>query len=477
MKNKTIVIVCLAAVCLDFSAMAKVPQYAPTDGLIGWWPFNGNALDESKNQNHGNVIQASLTQDRFGFSNRAYSFNGQDSYISVLSNESLTPRSSFSISLWCYIDATITESFIRILNKGINQSPSWSSYAIITGNGGLNQGGDVGVTVQTNQIYSWTGVTGISHLNEWVHIVGTYDGKNLKCYKNSVLVSTQSATGEIQYSQSNLEFGRETDANGNPGTGDYFKGNIDDVGIWNRALSQIEVNALYDAIDSGPRTATATPQLFNGFVVGSTITDGGNGYVEAPSITFTGGGGKGASATATIEGGIVTRIAIQNPGSGYTSPPVMTISPPPFPPRQATGIAQVLNGFLVEVAVLDGGFGYTAPPEILLIGGGGEGATASAEITDGVITRINITNPGRRYTSAPSLQIAPPPFEPKIDIEVSRVNVNLTLVVGARYQIESSTDALVWTPTGPSFIADEANLVAEFVVETSGRLFRIRQIP
>ena len=51
----------------------------PTDGLVGWWPFNGNANDESGNGNNGTVNGASLTTDRNGSLNSAYSFNGVSS--------------------------------------------------------------------------------------------------------------------------------------------------------------------------------------------------------------------------------------------------------------------------------------------------------------------------------------------------------------------------------------------------------------
>ena len=54
---------------------AQVPAYVPQSGLIGWWPFNGNAQDESGNGNHGQILGSTLTQDRNGISNSAFSFN------------------------------------------------------------------------------------------------------------------------------------------------------------------------------------------------------------------------------------------------------------------------------------------------------------------------------------------------------------------------------------------------------------------
>jgi hypothetical protein len=62
---------------------AQVPSYVPTNGLVGWWPFNGNANDESGNGNNGTVNGATLTTDRNGVANSAYSFDGVNDYIDV----------------------------------------------------------------------------------------------------------------------------------------------------------------------------------------------------------------------------------------------------------------------------------------------------------------------------------------------------------------------------------------------------------
>jgi len=60
--------------CITANLMAQVPSYVPTNGLVGWWPFNGNANDESGNGNNGTVNGATLTADRFGNNSKSYSF-------------------------------------------------------------------------------------------------------------------------------------------------------------------------------------------------------------------------------------------------------------------------------------------------------------------------------------------------------------------------------------------------------------------
>ena len=279
-----------------------------------------------------------------------------------------------------------------------------------------------------------------------------------------------------------MQIGRETIDDIGDGSGKrHLKAIIDDVRIYNRALSDNEVKALYDFESqppaSNPRIATAVAQVVNGFVVGATVTDGGNGYTNAPAVTITGGGGTGATAVASIANGSVNRITITNPGIGYTSTPTLTLAPPPFPPRRAVASSQVVNGFVVGATVADAGFGYGQPPVVLLTGGGGSGAKAVATVANGVVTGITITHPGIGYTSAPTVRIASPPSSPTLSVEVSRVNVAVRVTLGGKYQIESTTDLSTWIPTGPAFVAEDEDLIQEFPVDTVGRMFRINQVP
>ena len=81
-------------------AVVAVEAVIPTNGLVAYYPFSGYANDESGNGNHGNVYQATLTADRFGNANRAYSFNGS-AYINVLSSSSFElAGNSISVCVW-----------------------------------------------------------------------------------------------------------------------------------------------------------------------------------------------------------------------------------------------------------------------------------------------------------------------------------------------------------------------------------------
>jgi hypothetical protein len=236
------------AACLDLPANLQ-------DGLVGYWPFCGNANDESGNGNNGTVNGATLAEDRFGNAGSAYGFDGVDDYVEVLENSVLKPTEQISLSAWIKIDQDLSENFARIINKELDSYPSYGSYQLITGNFGLGQGGDLGFTIRTSNGYSWSGLTGNSFINEWVHVIGVYDGVSLKCYHNGQEVANVNQTGSIQYSNSNIDFGRSTNTNGVSGLTTFFKGLIDDITIYNRALSPEEVTQLYAVQSTGDPTA------------------------------------------------------------------------------------------------------------------------------------------------------------------------------------------------------------------------------
>lgn len=86
------------------------------DGLVAYYPFNGNANDESENGNNGAIYQATLTEGRFGTQNSALSFNGTNSYVEINDSPSLSFKSNFCISVWFNNFRSNTRG--RLLTKG-----------------------------------------------------------------------------------------------------------------------------------------------------------------------------------------------------------------------------------------------------------------------------------------------------------------------------------------------------------------------
>jgi len=157
----------------------------------------------------------------------------------------------------------------------------------------------------------------------------------------------------------------------------------------------ISLVLLYGFSANAQQTAAATVTLFNGFVVGITVTNGGSGYTFAPLVTITGGGGAGAEAFATISNGVVTAITVTNAGSGYTSTPQVVIAAPSTTPFSSSLVLDLpLNGSAVDVGpndftVITNGGGTWVPNRF--------SQTNSALSLNGVNQNISVPYDARLY--------------------------------------------------------------------------------
>ena len=155
--------------------LAQIPSYVPTNGLVGYWPFNGNANDESGNGNNGTVNGAILTTDRNGNANSAYNFDGNNfTRISVLDSPNLNLTNDFTISSW--INGTSFESSggtVRMIvsKAGDNVgNPNGYNYGI-WGDESLTSYNIGSVNFQAQPFYNSStypiGSTGLIQINNW----------------------------------------------------------------------------------------------------------------------------------------------------------------------------------------------------------------------------------------------------------------------------------------------------------------------
>jgi len=207
---------------------AQVPSYVPTTGLVGYWPFNGNANDESGNGNNGNVNGATLSNDRFMINNKCYSF--QNNSIEVPYNALLgfNPNNSFTVGLWVYKDGN--QSVMHLLGKRGAGSPYFNWQFAYNTNIYFQTGTGPGSTLGVNSLVNLSSQT-------WTYIVGVYNNSTWDIYIDGVLSNTSMGIAYID-DLSNLTIG-------NSGGFEPFYGKIDDLGIWNRALTQQEITDLY----------------------------------------------------------------------------------------------------------------------------------------------------------------------------------------------------------------------------------------
>jgi hypothetical protein len=142
-------------------------------------------------------------------------------------------------------------------------------------------------------------------------------------------------------------------------------------------------------------TATATRNTTTRALSSLTVTDGGAGYLVAPTVSFSGGGGTGAAATAILSTsgtGVVTGFNLTNSGSGYTSNPTVTLT---APTGTASTAVATLNpaGVVDSVTVTPGTAPFASAPAITFApagGGAGSGAIATASLTSNLLTPTSI---------------------------------------------------------------------------------------
>jgi hypothetical protein len=206
-------------------------------GLVAYYPFNGNANDESGNGNNGTVIGAVLTSDRFGNDSSAYEFDGTSTYITIPSSTTLeSPTIQLSQVAWIYAYSwsLIGQAFGPVTMKS-NSGTNAFQYRLSVGVEGIN-----------TAINNWNNAVTILdtlNFNEWYMIVTTLKDDTVRAYINNVFIGLGTLTGPINQDNLPLEIGRDV-----PGATEIFHGKIDDIRIYNRALIPDEIDSLYNSI-------------------------------------------------------------------------------------------------------------------------------------------------------------------------------------------------------------------------------------
>ncbi|MEY4866868.1 MAG: hypothetical protein RLY64_1122, partial [Bacteroidota bacterium] len=230
----------LTLLCFGIFAQAQIPSYVPTNGLVCWWPFNGNANDESGNGNHGTVNGATLAVDRFGNAGKAYSFDGVNDYIELpgiplFNNFTITAR----------FNSNSNQTFQNIMSK----YDAGGGYALLFGNnGGLYA--HTGFSFGNNACIT----NFIKQVNIWHLVTMTYNNGSLLFFIDSSLIYSCSNINVPTQNNSNTYIGRAAHS-----MSEFFSGILDDIAIYNRALSAAEVQQFYLGACAKP-TFTAQPQ-------------------------------------------------------------------------------------------------------------------------------------------------------------------------------------------------------------------------
>jgi len=205
------------------------------EGLVAYYPFNGNANDESNNGNNGIVNGAVLVEDRLGNPKGSYSLDGKDDYIDLGTDNSLNLRDSFSVSIWFNVDDL--ENDVNIFSRGgfafddqlFCQARLTVGYSDIHCR--FSADGSVGTEINSEKI-TW-------EAERWYNFVITksLSEKMIKYYLNGEEVKKANFTGTLHSSIKPFLIGW----NQNDHVNKFFDGVIDDIRIYKRSLSEFEI--------------------------------------------------------------------------------------------------------------------------------------------------------------------------------------------------------------------------------------------
>jgi hypothetical protein len=398
---------------VDQLSLAGEPRVDITTGLVAHYPFDGDANDVSGNNLNGIVNGASKTKDRFGAASSAFHFDGINDWIETPYIEN--PATGFSVSVWVRTNAQYA-------------GPGFHDPYIIENRGPVG-GGGYGFSLQYDigTLAAWSfGVDGDAiridrykpyiNNNKWIHLVGTFEADGAAQFNNSQLklYVNGSPAGTYDY-----DFGGAASQSINPigimkigwheAGNVYFEGDIDDLRIYNRALSGTDVTALYGNYVSPETTPPQITISAASISVGQSTTISGSGFKENGKV----------------------RISFFYSGAGYNLPDWLVDADAsgafsfPFSPT-----ADYPAGFYSVTAVEDISNYGTIGSRMLQITNGGQSSPKD-------YLSIQSPNPIKNYHTNSTINIS---WNDKITADRAKDNSGYYY-----YKIEVSSNGIDWT--------------------------------
>ena len=255
-----------AALVFALSTLVSLPVFAQSAGLVAAYSFDEGAgtaaADNSGNGNTGSLVGGAAwsTTAKFG---AAASFDGTNDRVDIADSNTLDLTSGMTLEAW--VRPTANSSYRTVMLKEVSGELAYSLYAADSDHGGRPSGWN-----RSANISRFSDGTSALPLNTYSHIAVTYNGSALVFYVNGVATRTTAATGNIQTSTMPLRIG------GNTVWGEYFQGQIDEVRVYNRALSPSEIQTdMVTPISGGADTSAPSVSVTapaNGATVSGTAT-------------------------------------------------------------------------------------------------------------------------------------------------------------------------------------------------------------
>ncbi|MBC8511593.1 MAG: hypothetical protein H8D32_01240, partial [Dehalococcoidia bacterium] len=249
------------------------PTPTPSAGLVLHLPFDGSYNDASGYGNHG-TPKGSMRFDNGVVGQQAAYFDGK-SYVEIPDSNSLDLYGAFTFSVWLYKEDAGAGGFAVVLSKGDTAAADDNSpYALFHLNSGLSP--TVRLTKDNRYTYVTSGAR--TDFKQWYHLGVTWDGRDVKFYVDGVLKDTQTWQGPLPNSAAKLLIGCDP-----PGATEYFRGMMDDLRIYNYALSNSQVQGVHSGAGPAPTpTPTPTPTGTALIAESRTVPPGGTVLVLVP---------------------------------------------------------------------------------------------------------------------------------------------------------------------------------------------------
>jgi hypothetical protein len=293
-----------------------VSNGGPVTGLMAAFGFDENggltAADSSGNGNTGSISGATWTPDgRFG---SALAFDGTNDIVTVNDSNTLDLTNALTLEAWVY--PTTLSGWRTALLK---ERPGGLAYALYAHDNLPRPAGYVNVGGTDREAAGTTALP----LNAWSHLTTTYDGATLRLFVNAVQVGSTAVTGSVAVSANQLSIG------GNSVWGEYFAGRLDEIRIYNRALTQSEIQ-----IDMNTRVVTpsdtqvpsvigllqadAATQITGAGLSVGTVTSSNSSTVPVGHVISQ----SPIAGTVVAPGSLVDFVVSLGPQSGQCNPPI-----------------------------------------------------------------------------------------------------------------------------------------------------------
>ena len=245
MKIKMCIVVLIGMIVTTKSLSQNLPNYVPKNGLVGYWPFNGNINDESGNGNNGILTSGSYDDNRDKINNSAVKLFSNNDFVYGKGNKMNNPN--FTISAWIYINS-LNYTTLNIFKYDGGNVELVNGYRLFAN----LDGSEVGLQFYNNSERITLAKT-ISKLNQWVNLIAVKNGPKAELYVNGILVEdTIFSNEQISFKDDRFQIG----SSGNENNGELGNRLIDDIALWNRSLSQNEIKSIF--LDCQKQTATTT---------------------------------------------------------------------------------------------------------------------------------------------------------------------------------------------------------------------------